>query len=142
MNKQFAAIFANKPLQIALIVAALAVGIYWYGKTSAFDKQKLNPALPNNGQGIPAGWSPEPLAGKLYQVMNGVFGFAKDKETQWQIAMSLTNDQLTAVYGAFNRMYCANSNETLTTWIDDESAIYTGSVKGPLLARLRALNLQ
>ena len=136
----FSTILANKPLQIALIVAALAVGIYWYGKNAADDKQKNNPTLPNNGTGIPAGWDPNMRAAALYEVMSGI-GLTSEKESEWATCMSLTDDQLTAVYGAFNRRYCAGDDQTLTSWIKWETGAFFGSVKPSLLQRLRSLNL-
>lgn len=134
------ALFASKPLQIALIVAALAIAIYWYGGNAAVEKQKNDPKLPNNGQGIPTNWNPEPRASALFEVMNGI-GSTADKESEWAICMSLTDDQLTAVYGAFNRRYCAGDDQTLTTWIKWETGAWFGSVKPALLQRLRSLNL-
>jgi|SRR6476469_1872800 len=138
---KFATLFANKPLQITLIVVGLIIGIYLWGKKSANDKQKYDAELPDNGTGIPAGWSPQPIADKLYEVMDGIFQFGNTKEEEWRLCLSLTDDQLTAVYVAFNRTYCRDNNETLTSWIEDETGIAFNSAKPRLLNRLRSLNL-
>ena len=141
MQPSFNTLLANKPLQIVLIVAALAVGIYWYGQRSGEEKRKLNPDLPDNGSGIPHGWNPDVRATALYDVMSGVFTLTATKEAEWATCMTLTNDQLTAVYGAFNRRYCSDDDQTLTSWIKWEGGAYFGSVKDAFLHRLRSLNL-
>ncbi|GAA4352989.1 hypothetical protein GCM10023185_13160 [Hymenobacter saemangeumensis] len=134
-------IFANKPLQITLVVVGLVVAIYWYGKKAGDDKKKFDPELPNSGSGIPQGWDPMPRVRRLHEVMAGVFTPSLSKEAEWRMNLALTNDQLTAVYGAFNRAYCTSNDETLTTWIDDEFGAPFNSAKPALLNRLRSLNL-
>jgi hypothetical protein len=142
MAPVFKSMLTNRPLQIVLIAAALLGVVYWYGRRSRDDKSKYDHELPNSGSGIPQNWNPETRAAALNDVMDGLFTPTADKEAEWFTCLQLTNDQLVAVYSAFNRMYCADDDETLTTWIKSETGAFWGSVKQQLVNRLVSLNCQ
>lgn len=141
----------NRILTIVIIVVAigLLLFVYFQGKKTGKLKQQLNQAkpepLPNNGAGIPSGWSPAPLVSKLFKVLDGVDWFASndDKKTVYGELSSLTKDQLTAVYNEFNRLYGKVEDGQLTytlyNWIDDDSG---DDSKVRALAALEMANLR
>jgi hypothetical protein len=141
VNNTVKSLLANKPLQWAIIAAAVLALVYWYGKTSISDTLKYNTPLPNSGSGIPQGWDPNTRAEALYDAMDGILTATATKEGEWQICYQLTEDQLVAVYRTFNKKYCPSpSDGTLTTWIKAETGAWFGSYKDPLVKRLISLN--
>lgn len=119
------------PIVITVVAIALLLFIYFQGKKTGKLKEQLNSAkpekLPNNGSGIPANWSPNGLVAKLHKVLDGVDWFMSndDKKSAYGELASLTKDQITAVYNAFNKAYGEVENGkytyTLYNWISDDS---------------------
>jgi hypothetical protein len=151
MNKVFS-VFSSKPLQIAIVVGGLILFIYFKGKADAKDKELFENPLPNSGDGIPItgrdengkpiSWDPTPLAHELENVLSGVMTWAYEKERTFQKLTVLTNDQLTALYNTFNKLFYDKSGETMTDWIANEFNVATTSVRKDIVTRLRNLNLR
>lgn len=86
----------------SVIIAVLAFIVWrvyvWIKKQGGFVK------YPNNGQGIPAGWSPVPFADRLYNAMDG---FGTDENEIWAVleGANLTDDMKAAVYNQYYKKY-------------------------------------
>ncbi|MCH7850942.1 MAG: hypothetical protein IH845_04840 [Nanoarchaeota archaeon] len=90
------------------------------------------------GAGVPAGWSPYPLASKLKTEMTGLSLFYPGS---WRTLAELpTDDMVIAVYKAFNEQYFNLGDGTLTEWIMAEWQ-WAGTTKQQVLTRLRSLQL-
>jgi hypothetical protein len=107
-------------------IATAAIIIVWYfyseGKKAAEGTQA---ELPNNGTGIPAGWTPGADAMGLHDEMdNGSWlmgaGYGTDEEKIWSILTGKTDDQLISIYNEFNRLYQADSGMTLIGWFNED----------------------
>ncbi len=140
-----------KYLGIALLIILFLASIYWIGIRKG-KTRKYTAELPNGGSGIPVTttttgekvtWNPEPLAKEGYDVMNGFFSpFFETRRVEWYGKMlSLTDDQLVAVYNAFNQLYISKGNGTLRDWINDEYNIENSQGYVELLVRLDKLSL-
>jgi hypothetical protein len=144
MNKAFALVLTSRPLQIFLIAAVLLGLVYWYGRNSISDKMKYDHPLPNSGSGIPANWDATAvkLADDLYSIIDGLFTLSGTKDRVCSTVLALTNDQITAVYNAYNRKYCTDSSATLTRDLDGEFWRPVSGKLGELVAKLKSLNLR
>lgn len=133
----------NKAIRYGfLALAGLVIFYLWAkaaGQKKALSDLKQAP-LPNNGNGIPAGWDPKPVANRVFTVLDGVWTAAATKEPVFQELYSLTNDQLTAVYNAFNFLFSSKGKGTLTEWIRDDWNYSIGGKRDPLIDRLVSLN--
>ena len=113
-----------KPFAIALLVLVVVmVIVYQAGKRRS--QSKVPPLdLPNNGQGIPTGWSPDPLVKKLHDGMDGFGSWdlpGSMRVEAWnELADLQTPDMVVAVNNRFNQLHGAD--ETLYEWIDSELA--------------------
>lgn len=115
----------TKPIAIAvsILVGVIAIVLIYLAGKGAGDKPKKRPKpydLPNNGTGIPVGWSPTPSAQKLYSAMKGpgtdvmrVYGTLEDK----------TDDQLVAIVNEFDRLYFDEYGEDFFAWVDGEAIL-------------------
>ena len=132
----------NTSMVILIIIGVLALiglGYYFYrrGKKTAEGPQV---DIIEGKNTIPKGWSPVPLADKVYDAMSGL-AWTDTKENAWLQALQLPNDDmLKAVYNAFNTKYYREGDGTLTQWIRDEYGAFFGSNKQPLLDRLMKAN--
>lgn len=90
------------------------------------------------GTGIPAGWSPFPLAAQLHNEMEGINWGGLDHRSWITLSDLPTDDMVVAVYKAFNQQYFNEGDGTLTKWITDEAG---GSYRLLALNRLRSLQL-
>lgn len=144
MNKALAVVLTNRPLQIFLIAAVLLGLVYWYGRNSISDKMKYDHPLPNSGSGIPANWDATAvkLADDLYSIIDGLFTLSGAKDRICSTVLSKTNDQITAVYNAYNRKYCTDSSATLTRDLDGEWWRPASGKLGELVTKLKSLNLR
>lgn len=119
--------------------------IYFYGKHKG-KASATGPKVtyPNNGDGIPKGWSPSPLAKELKNVMSGLFTLSGTKEDTFHKLLVLpTDDMFAAVYSAFNQLYFALGDGTLREWINAEKYTdWTSNTITELNDRFDKLNLQ
>ena len=133
----------NLYIILAIVVVVVVAGylLYRQGKKSA--ERPKDVEYPNNGTGIPAGWSAEIIADNLHDVMDGLFTLPITKDAAWLKLRDLpTNDMVIAVYNVFNQKYFNKDDGTLTQWIKDESVLgWPSEVKETTLARLATLNL-
>lgn len=128
---------------VIIVVIVLIIGgylLYRAGKKNATPPQVQ---YPQGGNGIPPGWSPEPLIEELHDVMDGLFTLSGTKDEAWKKLRDLASpDMITAVYNGFNQRYFKEDKGTLTQWIRDEKWIdWTSGVKDSTLAKLASLNL-
>lgn len=118
------------------IVIALSLGLLLFvyfvgrklGKVKQQSKQGQDTPLPDSGSGIPAGWSPNGLVGRLHSAMDGLnvswLWGNSERDDAFNTLASLTKDQVVAVYNQFNKLYGKAEDgqytETLYNWIDGE----------------------
>lgn len=92
---------------IFLGVLIFAVILYWVYSIGKKSQIGVKEEYPNNGTGIPDGWSAESVAKRFYDAMNG-WGAAKpDLEAVCQELLGFTNDQVIAVYNTWQSQYYA-----------------------------------
>lgn len=133
-------IWSNRFVRYTAIALVVVAVVFLVGKSVGKKKEeKKQVKLPNNGQGIPANWDPKPLANEFYRLFNGVFTWASQKEVVMGKLFALTDDQLVAVYNAFNKHYHSGEG-TLTKWLEDEFNVAPGGVRNALVERLVKLN--
>ncbi len=136
----------NLPYTIGFIILLLIIiWAYYTGKNKGKGETTERIDLPSGGSGIPVigtdskgnviPWSAEPLAKELHGVMNGLFTPDTSKQAAFAKALTLTPDQLTALYNQFNQLYYTKENGSLTQWISEEWT--KGEQGGLLLAKLR-----
>lgn len=104
----------NSKAYIALISLAfvLFIAVYFYKR----GKEKGRMAeFPNNGSGIPQGWSPAPVVERLISAMQG---FGTNESEIWASLTGLTQDQLAAVYNEFNKQL--PEGQTLFEWFRND----------------------
>lgn len=136
----------TKTLRVAVIIFVIAVilivFIYFVGRSSGKNKAEKDKAqkekLPNNGKGIPDGWSPDSLVSELHDAMDGIFAWSGTREAAYSKLLGLTKDQLVAVYNRFNSLHGSKGN-TLYNWIKDE--FHSGPQQAKALAALEMNNL-
>ena len=110
----------NKKVLIGVGILLVILFIYFSGKKSGKDKNRKPPKpapLPNNGQGIPQGWSPSGPAIRLHSAMEG---WGTDYEAIWNALTGLTNDQLAAVKNEFDRRFHQEGDGDLFEWFEDD----------------------
>jgi hypothetical protein len=137
-------------LIIVLIVAGIALAIYFVGKSAGKKKTPKDVKLPSGGQGIPAAgvdargniipWSAGPLADDTFDVLDGIDS-SQSKEIVIAKLMAITDDQLVAVFNEFNRKHYDKGDGTMKKWIKDDSFAFN-SVQPQLLARMDRLGLK
>lgn len=127
MKEFFKNITAKKwrNIGIGVLIISLVLFIYFFGKNEGEEdeqkkvlEQKANSTavvkLPNNGSGIPTGWSATPSATKIYVAMKG---WGTDENAFFTTLDTLTDDQIAAVYNKFNELYETSSGYNLIEWI-------------------------
>lgn len=131
-----------------LILISIVVGLFTIiylagrkaGKSGAWSLRDFGSVRRNvNPSEIPSGWSPDPLAKRLYDVMDGVFTWDSTKNDAYSQLIALTDSQVREVYLAFNQLPGVKKPDTLTTWINGEWSNDTPRIAA--LARLQQLNL-
>ncbi len=139
-----------------LLFITVLVAIYFVGKGKGKSK-KYDVNLPTGGAGIPVEtdeqgneivWSPEPLAKEGYRVMSGLAwkqfldASLTQERVEWYARLTaLTDDQLVAVYNAFNSLYISKGNGTMTDWIRDEYNLENSEAYNKVIVRLENLKL-
>lgn len=143
-------ILTNKWVLLALVIIGSGLTIYFVGKSTGKKKgQGTQAKLPNSGSGIPKGWDPAPIARATYDSLKGLLTSPVRKQQTYSMLYALTNDQLTAVYNEFNRLYQGGlKGDTLYTWIKDEwvnydpfTTIFSNDDRPLLLAKMVNLKL-
>lgn len=86
---------------ILLIVAVVAVFL-WGRATKETAKVPKPIKLPQDGQGIPPGWSAVGAANSLYAAMSG---WGTDETTINSILLNASPDQVAAIYNEFNNQF-------------------------------------
>lgn len=125
---------------LPLAIVAIIVYIIWKkGKNAGSDTSNVQLKYPNGGQQIRANFDANGLAMELYDVMSGLFTWANTKEKVFLILNACTNEEMIAVYNAFNKKYGSKGKGTLTKWINDELNVVIGSIAPKLIQRLRSL---
>lgn len=144
MNKVFTTVLTNRPLQLLIIGAAVLGFVYWYGRRSISDTLKFDHPLPNSGAGIPTNWDAQAVqfADNLHGVIDGLFTLSGAKDRICSQVLGLTNDQITAIYNAYNKKYCTDSMATLTRDLAAEWWRPSSGVLGDLVDKLKSLNLR
>jgi len=130
------------------VLLVILILVYFSGKKAGKSRAPKDKPLPTGGQGIPIvgidasgnqiAWSPDALAKELFDVLDG-FDTSGTQEPVFGAALSLTDDQLTAVYNRWNNLYYDKENMTLTEWLNSEW--WKGDKGVALLHRLRSKNL-
>lgn len=115
-------ILRNKWFWIAVGGILIIYLIYAAGKKAA---SGTSAPLPNNGTGIPAGWTATQDAMVLHDAMdNGSWvlgaGYGTDEDAIWGVLEGKTDDQLVAIYNEFNRLYQAESEMDLMDWFEED----------------------
>lgn len=141
-----------------LVVIGLIIGIVIYQKVvKDVDERKYVDDLPNNGNGIPTegvsengkpvSWNPLPITEELHEVLYGFsmidIGNSSKKTAVYAKLMALTNDQLVAVYNAYNARYMEEDGDgTLRDVIEDEWFEDSQGNAKKVLDRMVALDLR
>ena len=119
--------FNSKETKIIWIIAialVLAIIIWFIGKRNGKRDKGTQANLPNNGNGIPTGWSPKPDAVKLYNAMQSdwynPFDWGTDEDAIFSVLESKTPDQVAAIYNEFNRLYYSEYGCDLICWLESE----------------------
>lgn len=133
-------------IAIGVLLTIIAVGVYFYRKGRKTTTTQFTPYdLPGNTTNTPqmAGASNaeiKSIANGLYNEMKGVNFFGHDMEF-YKRALLLSDTDIVKLYNTFNTLYQAESNETLTKWLQSELFSSTFEREGLLLIdRLTKLN--
>ncbi|MEO0472801.1 MAG: hypothetical protein AAF206_24510, partial [Bacteroidota bacterium] len=110
--------------------------------------------LPDSGNGIPSGWTPNAMAKRLHDVLSGInTGKMLQTWTSWwsynaghderdrtlsEFANLGTDDMFVAVYNNFSGQY--GKSDTLRGWIEDEVGI-NPDVYDAVMGRINRLQL-
>lgn len=103
-----------KPQYIALFAFLVVVAFVYFAYRQGKKRGQIV-TFPNNGTGIPVGWSPRPVVESLLAAMQG---FGTDETAIWDALEGLTDDQLAAVYNDFNTLLPDDQN--LFEWFRSE----------------------
>lgn len=128
--------FKSRNAQYGLAIVVGLIVLYVVVR-KLFKKPYTEKPLPDNGQGIPAGWEPvmRALVEELHHVLNDWVSGSVKEMTFRKINDETTPDQLTAIYNEFNRLYQKEEGRTLTQWIKDEWLV-GGESRNRLVNRL------
>lgn len=111
-------ILSNKWFWIILLIVVIILAIYFYGKSKGSVPRVANP---NSGRDIPAGWSPQPLASSLHNVLSGLFTMTGTKDAVFSSIINLPNDAMVISVGnAFNDLYFKEGKGSIINWLKDE----------------------
>ncbi len=132
-----------KGVSVVITFGIIALGSWGIYKWSKNRPPKVT--YPDGGQGIPAGWNPEPYATKAHDEMQGLnitIPISRNAILM-QIAGLPTNDMFVSVYDVFNQKYMSEGNGTFREWVNAEFfAPGTGNVKDTINNRFDILNLK
>lgn len=141
-----------KPVRVILIIIIIGLllvfGSWVYRKLRA----PVNAAYIQGGDKIPEGWTPNDVAKKMFDAIDGFFVLANTKNNAAQKIAELNDNQIISVYNYWNEKYATKSAMmgigmfgTLTQAMKDEwdvPAIGTGiNYWDALLLRLGELKL-
>jgi hypothetical protein len=90
-----------------------------YFKKDKYEEQKL----PNNGTGIPSGWTKQEaklIATEGWDLIDGFFDLDEEKVKWAAGCLRLSDDQLTEVYNAYNEFFGKEDDNTLTEAMNGE----------------------
>lgn len=136
-------------IAISVLVIIVAFSFYFYKKGKKTTSiQDLPGDLPNstNQNNNPAGVSNSEilqLVSDLYEDMNGVNFWGHDNSL-FQKLLTYSDTDFVKVYNTFNSKYQADSGETFTQWLTNETNV-TGNfmvLKESILNRCAKLNLR
>lgn len=102
IGQAISAFFSSKAFKWFAVISGVGLAIYLFYRWSK--KQGGYVSYPDNGKGIPAGWSPVPFAERLY---NAIAGLGTDEPEIWAVleGAGLTNDMKAAVYNQYMKSY-------------------------------------
>jgi cbb3-type cytochrome oxidase subunit 3 len=130
----------NRAFQWFLVVFAIlliAYLIYRQGQKSGGFQAAAK--LPNNGSGIPQGWTPTKLVDELWDNLGTIFWSWTERNSKIETLLNLTPDQLAAVYNDYNYRYGKkDGNTSLTKKISKEVFLLRQS---EILSKLRSYGL-
>lgn len=132
-------LWERSPLVTVLLIGATGVAGYFllkkiFGDEGTPDEKQL----PDSGKGIPIGWTARPYSTALYSALKGYPGNISEKALIIERLISLTNDQLIAVYNDFNLLYYKEGEGTMLQWLRDEN--FSPNNIDVLINRLMLLN--
>jgi hypothetical protein len=133
-------IFTNKYFLIPFFLLIILASVYFIGKSAGKIGTPKHKKLPNGGSGISNGFDPAVQGKELYSVMKGVFTFGSTKDIAFAKLLSLSDDELTAVYNWFNTEYASEDQGTMYEWISNEEMFKSG-VHLEILQKMRYLKL-
>lgn len=102
----------------ALVLAVFAYWIYTRGKQSG---KGVNESYPNAGNGIPAGWDAQTVAKRFNDAMSGWAYRKADLQIVATEAIGYTDDQLVALYNAWQNLYYPNWKRDIVVVFASES---------------------
>lgn len=118
------ALTKSKYFWYVMIAIIIILSVYFIGKKFGVIKaaQPDVKPLPNNGQGIPEGWSAQIVCQQLYDAMfgGGLWGAGTDESKIFNTLTPLTDDQLVATYNTYNTLYHTDGEGTLLTDFQSE----------------------
>lgn len=126
-------------LIISFFAIAFITAVFLVGKKLGKGNNPNPRKLPNNGSGIPDGWSAESIARQILDAFDGLFTSTSKKLFVLGNMQTLTDDQLTAVYNRFNEAY--GGGDSLYEWIAEEWSLTGHAEQEVLLDRMRKLEL-
>jgi len=133
-------LFARSPITGIVVIGG--VGFLAYLGLRKLFRPGIPPPpriIAGKAKGLPAGWSPYPLAAALHQDMKGINWGVMTEPQSWVTLSALpTDDMVVAVYQAFTKQYFNEGDGTLTEWVRDEGG---GTYRKLVLARLSSLQL-
>lgn len=132
--------FRSKAFQWFVVVTFILLLVYLiYRKGQKSGGFQAPKALPNSGSGIPQGWTPTAISDKLWNSLGTIFWSWTERNAIIDVLLTLTPDQLTAVYNDYNYRYGKDdNNKSLTSTIKGEFFLLK---QGQILERLRTYGL-
>lgn len=124
-GKGLAKVATNKYFIVAVVVVAVVLFVYFYGRNTGEDSvadeyDKLTEDLPNAGSEIPSSWSPDSLANELYNAFNYsvLAGDINLRLQSLKKLLALSDDQIVAVWNKYNTDYLVGKGKTFTDEVD------------------------
>lgn len=118
------ALLKNRIFWYVVIGIVVILAVYFVGKKFGVIKAAVPDIkpLPNNGEGIPDGWTAEIVSQQLYDAMFGgvLWGMGSDEDKIFDTLTPLTDDQLAATYNTYNTMFHSDGSGTLISDFQSE----------------------
>ena len=133
-------VLSSKVFWAAFIVLAILAFVYFTGISVGRGKVPKHKKLPTGRSGISLGFDPAVYGAELFNVMDGFWQSAYDKEVVFGRSKGLSDDELVAVYNWFNTEYASKNSGTLTAWIRSEIMVMAPE-RDDLLDRMARLKL-